>query len=498
MAEEGDRRAVGAGRGPVLGAEARAVAGALSRRSLAPGMLSHAVQAFEFAALLLVGALMRGVVGAGLGEAGWLGWSAIVLAPLLTVVIARSGGSYRITAMRDAVGALGRMLAIWTGIILLLSAGAFLFDVGSAGAPRWMAIYCVSGLVFLLIERSVLARLVRAWTRQGRLDRRAVIVGGGEEADALIAMLAEESPEIRICGLFDDRAEERGTLSPTSPPRLGTIGELVAFARIAKIDLLIVSLPQSAEARLLAILKELWVLPVDIRLSALGSRLRFRPRAYSYIGSIPFLDLADRPLSGWNAFAKRSFDLVVAVIALILLSPVMLVAALAVRLSGPGPILFRQRRYGFNNEVISVLKFRSMHHHMSDPAAKVVVTRGDPRVTPVGRILRRSSIDELPQLFNVLAGTLSIVGPRPHAVNAHTEHRLWDEVVDGYFARHRVKPGITGWAQINGWRGEIDAPEKIQRRVEFDLEYIDRWSVLFDLYIVVMTPLRLLQGENAY
>ncbi|HWJ76014.1 MAG TPA: undecaprenyl-phosphate glucose phosphotransferase [Kaistia sp.] len=483
---------------PALGEEALAVASALSKRSLAPAILANAVQAFEFSALLIIGAVLRHLVGSGLGSAGWLGWTAIVMAPLLTVMAAHSDGSYLIAALRDGVGALGRLLAVWTGVILLLAALAFLLDLGSSGAPRWLLLTYVSGLALLLAERSILAHLVARWMRQGRFDRRAVIVGGGDEAEALIATLADESPDIRVCGVFDDRGSERSPERREGPPKLGTVAELVTFARIAEIDLLIVSLPQSAEGRVLEILRALWVLPVDIRLSALGARLRFRPRAYSFIGSIPFLDLADRPISGWSAVAKRSFDLSVAVLALILLSPVMLATALAVRLDSPGPILFRQKRYGFNNEVISVLKFRSMYHHLSDPAAKVVVSRGDPRVTRVGRFIRRTSIDELPQLFNVLAGTLSIVGPRPHAVNAHTAQRLWDEVVDGYFARHRVKPGITGWAQINGWRGEIDSPEKIQRRVEFDLEYIERWSVLFDLYIVAMTPLRLLQGENAY
>ncbi len=496
MAAGSDGRPSGPGQEPALGEHALAIARALSRRSLTPAMLSHAVEALEFAALLVIGVLLRNA--AGLADAGLLGWTTIVLAPLLTVVVAQSGGSYRVNAMRDGVGALGRVLAIWLGVMLLVAAGGFLLDVGSEGAPHWMTLYCLAGLAFLLVERSVLSRLVNRWRRLGRLDRRAIIVGGGEDTETLIAALAQESPEIRIHGVFDDRAEARLPPGSDGPPRLGTVAELVAFARIAEIDLVIVSLPQSAEARLLAILRELWVLPVDIRLSALGARLRFRPRAYSYIGSIPFLDLADRPLSGWSAFAKRSFDLVIAVAALIVLAPVMVVAAIAVRLDSPGPVLFRQQRYGFNNEVISVLKFRSMYHHMSDPGAATAVTRGDPRVTGVGRIIRRTSVDELPQLFNVLAGSLSVVGPRPHAVNAHTGQRLWDEVVDGYFARHRVKPGITGWAQINGWRGEIDVPEKIQRRVEFDLEYIDRWSVLFDLYIVAMTPLRLLQGENAY
>ena len=162
-------------------------------------------------------------------------------------------------------------------------------------------------------------------------------------------------------------------------------------------------------------------------------------------------------------------------------------------------MLFRQKRYGFNNDMIEVFKFRSMYVEKSDATAAKLVTKDDPRVTRVGRFIRKASLDELPQLFNVVfQGNLSLVGPRPHAVNAKAETRLYDEAVDGYFARHRVKPGITGWAQINGWRGETDTQEKIQKRVEHDLHYIENWSVLFDLYIVAKTPIALLKTENAY
>jgi lipopolysaccharide/colanic/teichoic acid biosynthesis glycosyltransferase len=177
----------------------------------------------------------------------------------------------------------------------------------------------------------------------------------------------------------------------------------------------------------------------------------------------------------------------------------MAIVAIAVRLDSRGPVLFKQKRYGFNNELIEVFKFRSMYVEATDATAAKLVTKGDPRVTRVGRFIRKTSLDELPQLLNVvLKGNLSLVGPRPHAVHAKAVDRLYDEAVDGYFARHRVKPGITGWAQINGWRGETDNDEKIQRRVEHDLYYIENWSVLFDLYILAMTPFSLLKTENAY
>jgi exopolysaccharide biosynthesis polyprenyl glycosylphosphotransferase len=211
------------------------------------------------------------------------------------------------------------------------------------------------------------------------------------------------------------------------------------------------------------------------------------------------LDVVDKPIADWDLVLKWLFDKVVGVAMLVLLSPVFLATAIAVKLDSRGPVLFRQKRYGFNNELIEVFKFRSMHVDQCDAAAMKLVTKGDPRVTRVGRFIRKTSIDELPQLLNVvLKGDLSLVGPRPHALQAKAENRLYDQVVDGYFARHKVKPGITGWAQVNGWRGETDTEEKIQRRVEHDLYYIENWSVFFDLYILAVTPFALLKSDNAY
>ncbi len=177
----------------------------------------------------------------------------------------------------------------------------------------------------------------------------------------------------------------------------------------------------------------------------------------------------------------------------------MALVALAIKIDSRGPVLFKQQRYGFNNDLIEVFKFRSMYAQSADVKADKLVSKNDPRVTRVGRLIRKASLDELPQLFNVVfKGNLSLVGPRPHAVNAKAEERRYDEAVDGYFARHRVKPGITGWAQINGWRGETDTHEKIQQRVEHDLYYIENWSVLLDLYILARTPFALLNTEQAY
>ena len=370
---------------------------------------------------------------------------------------------------------------------------------GLAFSRVWFAAWFVSGAVTLVIDRNIVAYGIRRWARNGVMERRAVIVGGGDIAKALIRSIEQDpNNDIRICGIFDDRDERRSPPMVAGYPKLGNIDSLVKFARMARIDMLIIAMPLNAESRVLQLLKKLWILPLDIRLAAHANKLRFRPRAYSYVGAVPMLDIFDRPITDWDSVAKRIFDVVFSLLAITLLWPVMIGTAIAIKLDSKGPVLFKQKRHGFNNEVIDVFKFRSMYTDQCDPAARVVVTKGDPRVTKVGRFIRKTSIDELPQFFNVLRGDLSLVGPRPHAVVAVAQDRLFAEVVDGYFARHRVKPGITGWAQINGWRGEIDNDEKIKQRTACDLYYIENWSLLFDLKILFLTPIRLFNTEHAY
>lgn len=424
---------------------------------------------------------------------------AILAFSALTVSIASSFQGYSVGALRRYYRQLARVMTIWAAVLGLFMVFAFFARVSDDISRLWLGLWFVTGLAYFALGRTIVRSFIMRWTTDGRLHRRAVIVGGGEAAEQLITALnAQAESDIRICGIFDDRTDGRSPEMVAGYQRLGTISQLVEFGRRAHIDLLILSLPMSAETRILQMLKKLWVLPIDIRISAQSSRLRFRPRSYSHVGSVPFLDLFDRPIDEWNSVIKRVFDVSFSIFGLVLFSPIMLATAIAVKATSKGPVLFRQKRYGFNNEIIEILKFRSMYQEQSDPEAKKAVTRDDPRVTTVGRFIRRTSIDELPQLISVIKGDLSLVGPRPHAINAHTHDELWDDVVDGYFARHRVKPGVTGWAQINGWRGEVDNREKIERRIEHDLFYIENWSVLFDLYICMATPFALLKQENAY
>ena len=405
-----------------------------------------------------------------------------------------------VAAFRSPVTQGFRVACAWTVVVLAMLAVVFFLKADATFSRVWMIGTYGLGLAALLLERGLLMLVTLRLTRSGRLDRRTVIVGGGSAGETLLQDLAKQKDtDIRICGVFDDRNDDRSPSEVAGYPKLGNVDDLVTVARHTRIDLIIFTLPITAEQRLLQMLRKLWVLPIDIRLSAHMNKLKLRPRSYSYIGSVPVLDVFDKPIADWDVVIKSIFDRVVAALAVALLSPVLALTALAVKLDSKGPVLFKQRRYGFNNELIEVYKFRSMYTDAMDHNASKLVTRGDPRVTRVGRFIRRASIDELPQLFNVLLkGNLSLVGPRPHAVHAKAADRQYDVVVDGYFARHRVRPGITGWAQVNGWRGETDTPDKIQHRVEHDLAYIENWSLFFDLYILLITPFALFKTDNAY
>ncbi|MBC2884905.1 undecaprenyl-phosphate glucose phosphotransferase [Ochrobactrum sp. CM-21-5] len=478
---------------------ARQMAAQYQRETFSPLMLSGVMRLAEFGLVLITGIL---------SFIFYVGFSSelVLYYPLVTaaggalyVLLMELNDGYQINILRSPSRHLKRLVISWAAVLGTLAIAAFLFKTSSNFSRGWFLIWAIGTFVLLLAARLFISWKIRRWARNGAMERRAVIVGGGTNAEVLIRSL-EQQPDndIRICGIFDDRDDKRSPPIVAGYPKLGNINELIEFARIAHIDMLIVSLPISAEARVLALLKKLWVLPVDIRLSALNNHLRFRPRAYSYVGSVPMLDIFDKPINDWDSVAKRIFDIAFSLAGIIFLSPVMLVTALAIKLDSKGPVIFKQKRHGFNNEVINVWKFRSMYTDKCDPTARNAVTKNDPRVTRVGRFIRKTSLDELPQFFNVLAGSLSLVGPRPHAVAAHSNNLLYNEVVDGYFARHRVKPGVTGWAQINGWRGEIDNEEKITMRTEYDLYYIENWSLWFDLKILFMTPIRLLNTENAY
>jgi Undecaprenyl-phosphate glucose phosphotransferase len=456
----------------------------------------------------LVEFLLVAVIGSGIYAAyvvpvegfEWYYAAAVAGIAALAVIALQGAGLYQMQAFYGHANAYIRLASTWSLVFVIAIGISFFAKTSESFSRVWLATFFICGVTAVLGFRLALAQMVRQWMRDGRLERRTVVVGADDEGESLIEALAEQPDSgLRILGVFDDRGDDRAATTCAGKPKLGTVDDLVEFARRTRVDLVIFSLPITAEKRILQMLRKLWVLPVDIRLSAHTNKLRFRPRSYSYIGGVPVLDVFDRPITDWDVVVKGLFDKIVGGVLLLAALPLMALTAIAIKLDSRGPVLFRQKRYGFNNELIEVFKFRSMYVEQSDATAAKLVTKDDPRVTGVGRFIRKTSIDELPQLFNVVfKGNLSLVGPRPHAVHAKAENRLYDEAVDGYFARHRVKPGITGWAQVNGWRGETDNQEKIQRRVEHDLYYIENWSVLLDLYILAVTPFALMKTENAY
>ncbi|WP_131196274.1 undecaprenyl-phosphate glucose phosphotransferase [Lichenihabitans psoromatis] len=485
---------------PRLVALAEAMGGPQSRPPYSPVVLAGVVRMVEFVLLCAVGFLIHEVYVAPLSDSSVAYVAMILIVGALSIIGFQAVHANSVTAFRAPVTFGLRVAAVWTFVFLAALAAIFFLKLEGTFSRVWLLSWYGIGLAALLLERGAISMVMRHMSRIGRLDRRTVIVGGGAPAESLLTAFGDQSEtDVRIIGVFDDRDDDRSPDVVAGYPKLGNIDDLVEFARHTRLDLVIFTLPITAEQRLLQMLRKLWVLPIDIRLAAHINKLRFRPRSYSYIGSVPVLDVFDKPIADWDVVSKWVFDRLVGALALLVLSPVLLVIAIAVKLDSKGPVLFKQKRHGFNNEIIEVFKFRSMYVDQLDYVVSKQVTRGDPRVTRVGRFIRRTSLDELPQLFNVVFwGNLSLVGPRPHVVHATAADRAYDEVVDGYFARHRVRPGITGWAQVNGWRGETDTSDKIQRRVEHDLAYIENWSIFFDLYILLITPVALVKAENAY
>ena len=484
-----------------LSQAALAVTNQKVRPAYSPIVIAGVARLLDFVLLSTIGiAIYLGYV-MRLAGFRWEYVAAILTMTASAVICFQAADMYQVQIFRGQLRQMTRMISSWAFVFLLFIGTSFFAKLGSEISRLWLSAFFFIGLAVLIAERLTLRGLVRRWARQGRLDRRTVIVGSDQDGEQLVqALNNQHDSDIHVLGVFDDRNDARALETCAGSPKLGKVDDIVEFARRTRVDLVLFALPISAETRILEMLKKLWVLPVDIRLSAHTNKLRFRPRSYSYLGKVPTLDVFEAPITDWDLVMKWLFDHVVGAMILLMALPVMALVALAIKLDSPGPVLFRQKRFGFNNERIDVFKFRSLYHHQADPTASKVVSKNDPRVTRVGRFIRRTSLDELPQLFNVVfKSNLSLVGPRPHAVQGKLQSRLFDEAVDGYFARHRVKPGITGWAQINGWRGEIDNEEKIQKRVEFDLYYIENWSVLFDLYILLKTPIALMtKNENAY
>jgi Undecaprenyl-phosphate glucose phosphotransferase len=346
----------------------------------------------------------------------------------------------------------------------------------------------------------ILARpVVQRWRQASLTGHRVAIVGSGEPAQRLVNWLEVNARDVvQVVGLFDDRRGREPERVGLSHLICGTTGDLIEYYRHAPIDKIIIALPHHAEERLLSILQRLKQLPVDIALAPDLVGFRVPDSVTAEMAGLQMRSLAQRPLRASQRFIKDLFDRSLAALLLLLLAPLLLLLALGVKLSGSGPVFFRQERHGLGNRVFHVLKFRTMHAQMHDLGGRRQTERNDPRVTPFGAVLRRTSLDELPQLINVLRGDMSLVGPRPLPLQMRVDDRLNYEIVAEYAFRHRVKPGITGLAQVKGHRGAVSTAEALKSRIAYDLYYIDHWSLWLDLKILAMTSATCLFGKNAF
>jgi putative colanic acid biosynthesis UDP-glucose lipid carrier transferase len=389
-----------------------------------------------------------------------------------------------------------RIVWAWLTVCLILLFLAFSTKTSSHYSRRIFLTWFAITPLILIVWRGWLQIALGSVRRHGN-NARPVGIVGARELGAYLArtILAAPWMGLRPIGFYDDRRPSGGRPLAREPVEVvGSFDALVNHARQGSVDIVYIALPMRAETRIQDLVAKLSDTTASVYMVPDFFMFNLLHASWDNIGDLPVVSISETPFYGVDGFVKRLEDIVISGLLLLLLAPVMLAVAAAVKLTSPGPAIFRQQRYGLRGNRIEVWKFRTMTVSENDGPI-VQARKDDPRVTRLGAFLRRTSLDELPQLINVLSGSMSLVGPRPHAV-AHNEQ--YRRLIDRYMLRHKVKPGITGWAQVNGWRGETDTLEKMQKRVEFDLAYIHNWSLTLDLKILFLTALRVLTDKNAY
>jgi Undecaprenyl-phosphate glucose phosphotransferase len=468
---------------------------------LSPTIMAWIVGAADFCLVLVAAfsafAAYHDVVDGDVAGPGRHVLTASLAATLFVGGFERLGG-YRLSQLSRLEWQLTRILMTWSVIISILLLVAFIGKISESYSRGWMLAWIVAAVGLQLIGRCLLEIATQRWPQSNHLARNIVIFGAGDEGQQLVAKLQRsDDKSIAIRGIFDDR-KSRVPQSAHGVSVLGTSDDLLRFARQVRIDDVIIALPLDAEQRLKTLFEKLMGVAIDLRLSVEPIAEMFQIRGMSYIGVAPVLEIVDRPLKNWRAVTKWAEDKLLAALLLIAFAPLMTIVALLIKLESRGPVLFVQQRFGFNNKAISVLKFRTMYLDRCDRSGGQRTLQNDPRITRVGRVIRALSIDELPQLINVLRGEMSVVGPRPHAIAMKAGgDLLYGDAVAQYFHRHRVKPGITGWAQVSGLRGEVDTLSKAHARVVHDLYYIEHWSPWLDLKILLKTITTILR-QPAY
>lgn len=404
---------------------------------------------------------------------------------LLAVIVFNKFGFYSAWRNSSLASEMRTVTVGWATVMVALTLFFFLTKSGAEFSRIWAVLWFGLGLSGLLVMRLVLRQLLRWLRRKGYNQRKILIVG----KDPLMGDLATRLSKAPWMGLSVVGREALATEADVDGAALN--------ARINDlgVDQVWIALPLKDEPVLQAVIAALSLSPVEIRYVPDLFGFRLFSHSVSEVAGLPVINLSSTPMEGFNRVVKEVEDRVLASLILLLISPVLLAIAIGVKLSSPGPVFFRQQRNGWGGKPIHVLKFRSMVVHHEAAGAVTQASKQDARITPFGAFLRRTSLDELPQFWNVLTGEMSIVGPRPHAVAHNDQFKV---LVDDYMLRHRVKPGITGWAQINGYRGETDTLDKMQKRVEYDLYYIEHWSVWLDLKIIALTLFKGFVNKNAY
>lgn len=414
-----------------------------------------------------------------------------------TLLLFQRAGLYEIDAIMRPVRFSDAVLTgVATAFLFFLTIVFSLNDAAEFNL-EWVVAFALLTVVALCVARILIYAMLRRMSDTGRIGRSLVVLGGGEQARRFLNRIDEVKPYFtNLIGVYADvKGEDITEISGHQV--VGGSERLLQDVRAGLIDDIVIALPWNEDMKLVRTVELLKELPVNVHISSdlVGFRLRFRP----VLGSLSHLSMFEverRPIAGWSSLIKAAEDYVFASLALILLSPLLILTAIAIKIDDPkGPVFFMQKRLGFNNRVFEIYKFRSMYQNSDDGDVVRQATKGDPRVTRVGRIIRATSIDELPQLLNVINGSMSLVGPRPHALSHNEEY---GRRICGYFTRHKVKPGITGWAQVNGLRGETELLEKMEDRIRHDVYYAENWSLLFDLRILVMTVLVLFFQKTAY
>ena len=431
------------------------------------------------------------------------GWVPGTLKPILGVTVLNTclvlqslaiAGLYRFDALIHPRRYLVRLVLISIqSVVVLVALGSTLNLIDSYAADRALLALLVT-IPLVCLGRA----LAYAAICNFRVTARTILVyGATDHGERLLRALRERlEPWDQVVGVFDDSAA--GLRHVEGYPFLGGSDRMIEVARKLDVDEVLVAGPWDRTDHTGPVVDKLSVLSASVRLGP-GPAPPAYPRSELTLHyGLPMLSVMEKPLSGGDAIVKTLFDKALGTLLLLVLAPFLAVIAAAIKLDTSGPVFFVQKRYGFHHQLIGVWKFRTMHVERQDDHADELTRRNDPRVTRVGAFLRRFSFDELPQLFNVLRGEMSLVGPRPHALHAKAAGKLYQDAVARYAARHKVKPGITGWAQINGWRGETDTEEKLLKRVEHDLYYLENWSFMLDIKILARTPLAAASGRNSY